>query len=109
MKSFKSGRKHCASVAWECGGRCVRDQEDSTAQAGARIGFAELQHQERDISSHWAMRPFDATPVKQYSKDARRLCDDIWWQLRTLLRARDRGRRGEQVVPAEKAGPSRRP
>jgi hypothetical protein len=113
MKSFESCCKGGASAAWDRGGSwsgvCWWIRRIAQAQAGARIGFGREQHQEDEIQSHWNMRPSDATPVKQYGKGTRRCGDDIEWPLRTLLRARDRGRRGEQVVPAEKVGPSRRP
>jgi hypothetical protein len=113
IKSLKSCRKSCASVAWGRGGSwsgvCWWIRRIAQAQAGARIGFGRVQHQEDEIQSHWNMRSSNATLVKQYDKGTRRCGDDIEWPLRTLLRARDRGRRGEQVVPAEKVGPSRRP
>jgi hypothetical protein len=46
------------------------------------------------------MRPSDATPVNVSKERHRRVGDDTTL-VESVLRVRDRGRRGEWVVPAE--------
>jgi hypothetical protein len=102
-RSWQRRRVGVVGSWWEPDRLCSLIRRIAQAQAGARIGFAQLQHQKNEIKSHWAMWPSDATPVKQYREGTRRLGDDIWWQLRIPQGSLSRPvpGRGEQVVPAE--------